>query len=368
MLHVLHVIKGLGPGGAEQLLVNTARVVDDDQIDYRVAYLVPEKDHLVPSLETAQWPATCLGSGRSWDLRWLWSLRRLLVSEQIDVVHGHSPQTSALTRLVLRTIRHRPASVYTEHNEWGRHRGPTRRLNAATLRLEGRVLAVSEAVRRSMKTSVPVEVVIHGIDTEAVAAQSAHRAVVRDELGVDRDDPDAVVIGIVANHRREKAYDVLIAAAAEVLDDPGVRFVSVGQGPLEAEHRELGDRLEHGDRFQFLGYRPDATRIMSGFDVFTLSSHHEGLPVSMMDALALGLPVVATSVGGIPDALAGRGDAEVVAPGDPVALAAALRDMIERVRAARRGEAELVPAGADDFDARATAEVLAAHYRAVSGR
>ncbi len=82
-----------------------------------------------------------------------------------------------------------------------------------------------------------------------------------------------------------------------------------------------------GDRFLLLGYRPDALRVMSGFDVFTLASTHEGLPVALMEAFALGLPVVATAVGGIPQAVTPGVEGLLVPSGDEEALAAALLEL-----------------------------------------
>lgn len=320
---VLHLIKGLGPGGAEQLLLNQARS-DGPSADmtFDVAYLVPEKNHLVPAIREAGWGASCLVAEGAKDVRWLFRLRRDLSRNPVDVVHGHSPLVSALSRLMLRTLprNKRPTSVYTEHNEWPRHHRATRLLNRLTVRLEDHVIAVSKAVRDSMPQRLAVEVLIHGIDSNVVASQKRHRDEVRSELKIGQDE---LVIGIVANYRKEKAYPLLLHAAATVLDhSPNLRFVAIGQGPLEKEIQDLHQRLNLGDRFQLLGYQPDATRLMSAFDIFTLSSLHEGLPVALMEAMALQLPVIATSVGGIPAALADW-PAILVAPGDSRALAEA---------------------------------------------
>jgi glycosyltransferase involved in cell wall biosynthesis len=322
---VLHLIKGLGPGGAEQLLVNQARVTDDDGLRFTVAYLVTWKNHNVSRLEEAGWVTVCLNGDRIWDLRWALRLRQELRKRDIEVVHGHSPLVSAVARLINRTIprKQRPRFIYTEHNEWGRHNRWTRLLNRLTIRFEDHVIAVSEAVKNSMSRGLEVEVLIHGIDVEEVAGQKVHRDEVRRELGIAEDE---YLIGIVANFRKEKAYDVLLDAAAKVVaQDDKVRFVSVGQGPLENEIRAQHERLGLGDRFLLLGYREDATRIMSGFDLFTLSSLHEGLPVSLMEAMALDLPIVATKAGGVPSALVGCG-AVLVEPGDVDQLARALSE------------------------------------------
>ncbi len=327
---LVHLIKGLGPGGAEQLLVNQARAIPGTTFDVSVAYLISWKDHLVEPLADAGWATVCLNSDRAWDLRWLRSFRSLASKHDVTVIHGHSPLPSSLARLVIRTLppSRRPRSVYTEHNEWGRHKPLTRLLNRLTIGLEDHVIAVSDGVQDSMPPSVNAEVLLHGIDVDAVAAKRADRAAVRTELGIEDDE---IVIGIVANFRREKAYDLLLEAASRTIEaNPKIRFVSVGQGPLDDAIRAQHAELHLGDRFQLLGYREDATRIMSGFDVFTLASLHEGLPVALMEAMALGLPVAATAVGGIPAALADW-PSIVVPPGSIEDLVEAYRNAADLV-------------------------------------
>lgn len=322
-IRVLWLIKGLGPGGAERLLVSQAGVTDRASFTVVAAHLVPWKDHLVGELRDLDVDVVCLDGAREVDLRWAWRLRSLVQDRGIDVVHVHSPYVAAVTRLVLRTLprRHRPALVATEHNRWPRHDRATRMANRLTIRLDDADLAVSGDVRDTMDHGVRdrVEVVVHGVDLDRVQAASAHRAAIRTELGIG---PDDVVVGTVANFRAEKAYDVLLdAAALAIARDPRLRVVAVGQGPLEDQMRARHAELGLGDRVILTGYRDDAVAVMSAFDVFTLSSRHEGLPVSLMDALVLGLPVVATSVGGIPEAVDDGAEAVLVPVDDPDALA-----------------------------------------------
>jgi glycosyltransferase involved in cell wall biosynthesis len=101
----------------------------------------------------------------------------------------------------------------------------------------------------------------------------------------------------------------------------------VGQGPLEGEIRAEHARLDLGDAVLILGERPDAIRVMSGCDAFVLASDNEGLPVALMEALALGLPIVATRVGGVPEAVTEGEDAVLVPPSDPDALANAMAEL-----------------------------------------
>ena len=327
-VRVLWLIKGLGPGGAERLLVAQAAARDRHRIQVAAAHLLPWKDHLVPELEALGVPVVCLGGGREVDLRWAWRLRRLLRDHPADVVHVHSPYVAAVTRLVVRTLPAgcRPAVLTTEHNRWPRHDRVTRAANRATLGLDDATVAVSEDVRATMPAARrdAIEVLAHGVDLAGVRAAAGDRAAARAALGLD-DDQVAVVT--VANLRREKALEVLLAAAARVAErDPAgrIRFLVVGQGPLADELDARHDELGLGDRLRLLGYRTDAPAVVGAADLFCLSSRHEGLPVALMEALALGVPVVATSVGGVPEAVRPDVEGLLVPPDDPEALAGAV--------------------------------------------
>ena len=371
-IHVLWLIKGLGPGGAEQLLVNQARARDRDGFVVHAAYLVPVKRHLVPALEAEGVGVTALDAPREWDPRWAWRLRTLLQDRSIDVVHVHSPYVAAVARLVVRMLprRSRPAVVYTEHNRWPRHRPLTRWANRLTIGLDDVDLAVSEDVRRSMPARVAARtvVVVHGIDVTRVRARADERPQARAALGVADDE---LVVGIVANLRREKGYEVLLAAASQVArahPRSRIHVVAVGQGPLEPTLRErvAGDPDLHG-RVELLGYQPDALAVAAAFDLFTLASFHEGLPVALMEALALGLPVVATRAGGIPEMVTDGVEGLLVPVGDPVALAEGwLR--LERDPELRARLADAASARSDAFAIEPAVRTIEGHYREAARR
>jgi L-malate glycosyltransferase len=328
---VLWLIKGLGPGGAERLLTLSAKRRDRSRFRVRAAYLLPHKTALVGDLEREGVPVVCLSSQGQRDPRWLWALRRSLVEDPVDVVHAHSPLTAVGARLVLLTLprSRRPRMVTTDHSLWDGHVPTMRIADAATCRLDDAHLTVSAAVRASMpaRLRTRAEVVAHGIDVDQVRADGAARAEVRAELGIG---PDELVIGTVANFRPVKAYpDLLDAAVRVVAARPGVRFVAVGQGPQEAEMRARHEALGLGDRMLLLGHRTDAVRVMGACDVFCLASLHEGLPVALMEALALGLPVVATDVGGIREVVDPGVEAILVRPSHPEEIAAALVELID---------------------------------------
>jgi len=346
------VIKGLGRGGAELLLAAQIRERDRRHFSYEVAYLAPQKDALLADLQAAGVKVTCLNARSSADLRWLRRLRKLLLEREIEVVHAHSPVAASLTRVILRTIgrKKRPLMVTTEHNLWKSHARLTRMADSLTASQDDARIAVSTAVRTSLPTRLQVrtEVIRHGIDVAGIESQRSDREDVRSELGLGSE----LVVGTVANLRYTKGWPDLLAAAKQVLDTmEKVSFVAVGQGPMEEEIRNLHRHLGLGDRFRLLGFRSDAVRVMAGCDVFCLASHHEGLPVAVMEAMALGLPVVATDVGGVSELVADRIHGRLVPPHRPDLLADALIDLLtnethrSRAAGAVREKSESLSAG-----------------------
>lgn len=325
-IRVLYLVKGLGPGGAERLIVAAASAHDRSAFSLRLSYLLPWKDALVPDLERLNVPTTCLNVRREWDLRWGMRLRRQLIEDPVDILHAHSPYPAGIARLVVRTIptRLRPRIVYTLHNTWGSFSTLTRLLTGLTYGLDSADIAVSRIVNETLtpKRRARTEVLVHGIQLEEARSQRAFRASIRGELGVA---PDEFVVGTIANFRAQKDYPNLLNAA-RLLKESGVeiRIIAVGQGPLEQEMRALHDSMGLGDRVLLLGQRDDAVAVLGACDAFVMASNNEGLPVAIMEALALGLPICATSVGGIPEAVTDGVEGLLVPPSDPESLAAAL--------------------------------------------
>lgn len=366
---VLWLTKGLGPGGAERLLLEQAQAETPGRVVYEAAYLLPWKQHLVAPLEAAGVRTHCLGVASDLDPRWCWRLANLLRSNRFDVVHAHSPLSASAARVLVRTTFRSTAFVYTEHNRWSSHHRGTRAANQVTFSLNHASIAVSDAVAESMTPRARARsvVITHGIDVDAVRAHACERDAVRSEFGVA---PHEVFAVTVANLRENKRYPDLLAAARRVVDAAApVVFAAAGQGPLEQEIRVEHARSGLGERFQLLGYREDARRILAGADLFVLSSAHEGLPVAVMEAFALGVPVVATAVGGLREAVTPGENGLLVPPGDPVALAGAIIDASDPTY--RSMLAAGAAAAGDRYSVTAAAARIEAVYesaaRAVSG-
>jgi glycosyltransferase involved in cell wall biosynthesis len=329
---VLLAIKTLGPGGAEHLLADLvgSDEAGDKGFEYEVAHVLARSDTLVPVIRARGVPVHSLGATSNLDWRWLRAFRRLLVAGNFDIVHFHLPFTAALGRPVVATLprERRPATVYTEHSLWNKVSPLVKALNRTTIRRDRALVAVSDAAYEALPRALQrrARVVVHGVDLATSRSMADRRdeirAGLRAELGVPPDDLLAVT---VAGLRSEKGYDVLLQTARLLADrDVPVRFAAAGDGPLEHElaerHRELG--LE--DRFRFLGHRDDALALMTAADLFVLPSHQEGLPVVLMEATSVGTPIVATSVGGVPQVIVAGVNGLLVTPGRADLLADAL--------------------------------------------
>ncbi len=340
-IRVLWITTGLARGGTEQLLVPLARDLDRDRFELEAVRVLASYDAVADDLERLGVRTHHLGARTIVSPAWPGRLARLL-RNRYTIVHSHSPVPGAVARLL-------PAGgarfVHSEQSPWTQHHPATRALNRATLVRNTRVLAISRAVAdtivrpRSVPVRMwpPVQVLTPGIDAAAVPEGPAARASARRALGLEADD---VVIGNVANLSSKKDHTTLIDAFARVARTlAGARLVLVGFGPLQSALQQHAVTAGLAERVHFLGARDDAADLVAGFDVFVLTSRHEGFGIALLEAMAAGVPCVATAVDAIPELIT-DGDNGLLAPqGDHVAIAeAVVRVLSDRPLAARLAE------------------------------
>lgn len=363
---VLLLIKTLDPGGAEKLVITQLAARTDARMPYQVAFVKSRMNRWEPRVRDQGVPVTDLRGDSALNLGWALRLRRLILSDAIDVVHSQSPSVACIARLIIRSIprRKRPIHAYTEHNLWASYHPLTRLLNRLTYPLDLANFAVSNEVKASIgwPASRTVETLTLGVIPSELERDDAKRDLARRSLSIA---PDEILVGTVANLRSAKAlHDLLTAAEIVLKAEPTSRFVIVGGGRLENELRVQCANLKISDRVNLLGSRDDAIDVLRAFDVFALSSVHEGMPVAIMEALALGVPVVSTAVGGVPEMIRNGVEGRLVRPCWPDGLAEAL---IEVVRSAdlrsRMGQAGLKRA--EQFDARKNLVKVEMRYREV---
>jgi glycosyltransferase involved in cell wall biosynthesis len=183
-----------------------------------------------------------------------------------------------------------------------------------------------------------------------VGVPAAKVAVIRNALDAtayERGEPGASAtggvrfrVGAVGRLSPEKGFDVFVRAAAVVARHrPDVGFILYGEGPMRPVLEELIRREGLAGRFILAGFRQDLPAVLPGLDVAVSSSHTEGLPVALMEAMAAGLPVVATRVGGTPEVVADGVTGLLVPANDPAALAAKVMALLDDPRRTAMGEA-----------------------------
>ena len=201
-VRVLHIIKSLGRGGAETLLVETLRHHDREQFEFHFIYFLPWKDQLVNELHAAGAASvSCLKATSNMGmLLKVPSLVRYLREKKIDIVHAHLPWAGIVARMAC-SIAGVPL-LYTEHNIQERYHWTTRWLNKMTFRWQQQVVAVSadvaKSIHKNIPTRVPVSVVLNGIDTSRFQRSHSHRIEKRQQLGIPE---NALVVGTIAVFR-----------------------------------------------------------------------------------------------------------------------------------------------------------------------
>ena len=264
------------------------------------------------------------------ELRTLGELGRIIRDGIYDVVHGNSTRAGFLARLAAHRARV-PVVVFTAHGFFFEERmnGFRRATYAAAERLAARwsdaIITVSEADRAAAVRAglCPVEKLVtirNGLDQDHLLRLRQDRAHAGRPV-LASGESSSYLVGTLANLYPTKGLDHLVAAMADVQKvEPSARLVVVGEGPerlrLEALVRVHGVE----GSVTFLGRMADPWRVLSWVDLFVLSSTKEGLPFALIEAMAAGLPIVATRVGGIPEVLVDGRSALLVPPGDPGAL------------------------------------------------
>jgi glycosyltransferase involved in cell wall biosynthesis len=351
-------------GGAERLLINALPYLDRDAYDYRVAVLEPDGP-LSEACGRAGLPFEPLPHANALDPRNAFALRRTLRRERIDLVHAHLPLPGALARVAARGLATRV--IYTEHNTQEMYRRGSRLLNAATYGWQTRVIAVSERVRESAaarmgwRAARRTSVVPNGVDFAALDAESQGAP-----LGpLPGDRPGVFRVLVPATLARRKGQDVLLDALERCTALGALRLQVwlAGEGSERITLEARARRAPLLGRVHLLGARRDVFQLMRRADAVALPSRFEGHPLALLEAMALGRPVLATRVGGVPEIVTHERTGLLVAPEDPEALAAALfRLASDRALCARLGAAAAAHARVE-FDVRRTVAALETLYR-----
>lgn len=346
-LRILQLITELEPGGAERIVYELAKGLPRERFAVRVCSLRPASGAVAGWLREAGVPVHSLEMCCKWDASAIFRLARLLRSEKIQVLHSHLFHATFLARLAAGPGLRRVNTVHIPE----RRRRPWRFwLERWTLGRNERVVCVSEAVRRFMREQArlpekQMRVIYDGVDLQRFAAANdaeyrcAAAEKVRRTLGLPA---DALVALAAGRLRAQKGFLDLVEAWALFLKAAApaaarAQLLIAGAGPERPVLEARIAALQLSSRVRLLGQRDDLSELMAGADVFVLSSHYEGFGLVLVEAMASGLPVLATAVDSVPEVLgtADSGDADdagsagVLVPArDPEALGKSLAELL----------------------------------------
>ncbi len=364
--NVLHLINTGGPGGAETVYVEIVRRLDPGR--WHSVAVVPNREWMYEQLAAMDAEVVLTRSRLRFDRDYLRSLVRLVRERRIDLIHSHLLGPSVTAGLLGVFLRLPVVATIHGHSDLSPGERYRRIKFWAIRHGVARVVFVSEPLRQEFLDRIPLDphrtaVVPNGIDPELYSPGRDESA--RAELRIA---PDEFVVGAVGNLRHAKGYDVLLRAAALLKQRaPGFRFVVVGQATspffrdvfeeLSALRAQLG--LERD--VLFTDFREDVPRLLRAFDLFAITSHTEGFSLSTVQAMACGLPVVATRCGG-PEQILEQGRLGVLVDvNSPEQVA----DAIERLRQDVAGRARLGAAARQSALERFTVEAQVRAYEGI---
>lgn len=345
-IRLLHIVASSRGGGAAHV---RDLVLGLDRTRFSVQVAMPEDGGNVrqEDFEVAQIPFHRVDIAAGFSLRAFQDIRRL--AARVDILHVHGARAALFGRLAAASLgRRRPHTVYTIHGFAAPHHPKPRRalllaIERALAPITDRFIAVSWAERDALLAAgigslEKVKVVWNGIDMARFRDVAVNRAAQRTALDLP---PDAPLITTVCRLYKPRDFDTLLRAFRDVAEAiPSAHLLIAGDGPYRPQVKSLIGRLGLDDRVKLAGFRQDVPQILAASDIFVLSTAlWEGLPLTVLEAMASGLPVVASDVGGIAEAVRNMETGIIIPQKDPQALSEALLELLaDREKAVAMGQ------------------------------
>jgi glycosyltransferase involved in cell wall biosynthesis len=329
-LRVLHVVLHLAPGGTEQLVIDmVARMQERHHVEVAVCCL-DDEGPWSEKLKSRGIPVEAVRRQPGFHPLLGWAIARASARHRAEVIHCHQ-YTPFVYGTLAGIVRPGLRVVFTEHGRL--YDDVVRAKRVIANRLLGwrpqAITTVSEELKAYLAAQGfdpdRIRVVRNGIDPGSAPTPHARRAA-RLALGLPA---DALIIGSVARLDPVKSLDTLVRAFSDLHQSvPDARLAIVGDGPEREPLARLVRREGLGGSIRLIGPHPAAREVMPAFDMYVNSSTSEGISVTILEAMAAAVPVVATNVGGTPEVVENGRTGLLVPPRDPHALAMALRRLI----------------------------------------
>jgi glycosyltransferase involved in cell wall biosynthesis len=365
---VLYLSHEFNVGGAEEMVLNLVRHLPSERYE-PMACAICAPGPVGKELEATGRPFRALGRAPGvFHPLAVGTIYRYLRETRPDIVHTILLTASLYGRFAAIAARV-PVVIGTEVNIYERKRRDHAIAERLLMAGTDAVIASAESVKQFYMNQVGadparVEVIYNAVDFAALRT-SAPRDVLRARLGLPA---NGIVAGVIARLTEQKGHGFLLDALAQTPGLEDLHLLFIGDGPLRATLQDRAAALGVANRVSFLGSRRDLGDLLSTMDVFVLPSLWEGLPLSLVLAMGAGLPVIGTSVAGVPEVVQDRHTGLMVPPGDVPSLGRALQALVhspvERLRLGEAGRAYVLPRfGIDRYVGAVTAlyERLLAH-------
>lgn len=336
MIRILHFTTDSKISGTEKLLIGIAKNYDRQKFKMYFCTL-KKRGQLHQELENLGQDTFSLDCANIYSVfTAAIKLNKILKDHKIDILHTHLYHASIIGQIVAK-FKRGVISVMTRHYSdllyiYGNR--IQRFLDRRTLALSRHIIAISNCVSNVLVNQdrvcpKKITVIYNGIDTDEFNLLREDEVLrFRRELGIS---DDKKIIGSVGSLHPRKGHIYFLKAAKLVCQKRSdVVFLLVGEGYLERQLVNMRGNLGLEDKFFFLGYRNDTAKIMLALDIYVHPSVEEGFGISIIEAMALGKPVIATNVGGIPEIIQDRNSGLLVSSKDHVALSNAIEYLLDR--------------------------------------
>jgi glycosyltransferase involved in cell wall biosynthesis len=303
-IKVLHIVKSLGRGGAEILLLETLKQHDKNQFEFYYIYFLPWKNQLVNELEINGANVFNFKSKNNFQiiLRTI-SIIKFSKKNDIKIIHCHLPWAGIVGRLVGQITK--IPVVYSEHNKQERYHPLTKLINKFTYNWQQLVLAVSKdvelSIQKNIHPTVNVKVVFNGVDTDYFIQNIEERKKLRTALNIDE---NTILVGNVCVFRKQKRLQIWVDVFEKVNQKHSNTYgILIGAGILFDEIRAYIEKKKLKDKILLLGLQTNVKKYLNIMDVFVSTSEFEGLPIALLEAMSMQCSVAVTNAGGVKEVI-----------------------------------------------------------------
>jgi len=333
-INVCHLASGDLWAGAEVQMFTFLRALSKEPL-LGLSAIILNPGKLAEQLGTIGINVTVLDESKDGFLRLRRKVMGILHGKNIDIIHSHRYKENILAASIkkkcgieclIQTV-HGVSEMFKGFAMY-KARAYALANRVFTRRYFDKIITVSDDIKQQLQRFIPESrlTTIHNAVDPGVIRPSKSADEIRREFDIDSKAP---IIGATGRMVSVKAYDLFLRTAQIILEcRPDARFILVGDGPLKSSLQKLSSELGIADKVIFPGFRGDIFDIMNAFDIFAISSHHEGVPMALLEAMSLRKAVVSTAVGGINEVIEDGVSGLLVEPNSAITLAKACLEVL----------------------------------------